>query len=226
MAGLNHDTAARLLGVSPGELESLVKAGSVRRSGRDDYALPVLIQDYIGHLKGERDRAEFAPKQADIAVHLDLSERSVREFLDASGIDHKQVSLSDIRIAYVRRQREIASGRATIEGGLELAAERAGLAKAQRERIEMQNAVTRRELAPVILIEEVLAKAGGKVAGILDAIPGMIKRRVPSLTSDDLDLIAGEVAKARNIAAAIRLDDLIDEAQEKPEAPELDEVIE
>lgn len=96
-----------------------------------------------------------------------------------------------------------------------MAAERAGLAKAQRERIEMQNAVTRRELAPVVLIEEVLAKAGSRVAGILDAIPGMIKRRVHSLTSGDIDLIAGEVARARNVAAAISLDDLLDEVQQE-----------
>ena len=160
-----------------------------------------------------------------IAEHLDLSQGAVSQWMERLSIDWKNSSLDQIRVEYIRGLREQAAGRATA-GDSGLATERALLAREQRDRIAMQNAVTRRELAPVILIEEVLAKAGGKVAGILDAIPGMIKRRVPSLTSDDLDLIAGEVAKARNIAAAIRLDDLIDEAQEKPEAPELDEVIE
>jgi phage terminase Nu1 subunit (DNA packaging protein) len=74
----------------------------------------------------------------------------------------------------------------------------------------MQNAVTRGELAPVALIEEVLTKAASKVAGVLDAIPGMIRRRVPLLTADDIDLIAGEVAKARNTVAAMSLADLDD----------------
>lgn len=74
----------------------------------------------------------------------------------------------------------------------------------------MQNAVTRGELAPVILIEEVLTKAASKTAGILDAIPGMIRRRVPQLTADDIDLIAGEVAKARNTVARMSLADLAD----------------
>ena len=75
----------------------------------------------------------------------------------------------------------------------------------------MQNAVTRRELAPVVLIEEVLTRAGSRVSGILDAIPGMIRRRVVGLSSSDIELIAVEVARARNIAAAISLDDLFDE---------------
>ncbi len=46
----------------------------------------------------------------------------------------------------------------------------------------------------------------------------MIKRRVHSLTSGDIDLIAGEVARARNVAASISLDDLRDEVlQESPD---------
>lgn len=127
------------------------------------------------------------------------------------GIDWKAATLNEIRVAYIRRLREQAAGRATT-GDLDLASERAALAKAQRERIEMQNAVTRGELAPVILIEEVLTKAASKTAGILDAIPGMVRRRVPQLTSEDIDLIAGEVAKARNTVAAMSLADLKDDA--------------
>lgn len=204
---INHDTAARLIGVTPAALDALVKAGAVRRADRNAYTLPVLVQDYIGHLKAENDRRELGPKQTDIAAHIDLSERALREFLDDAGIDHKLASLSEIRVAYIRRLREQAAGRAAV-GDLDLAGERAALAKAQRERIEMQNAVTRGELAPVVLIEEVLTKAASKTAGLLDAIPGMIRRRVPLLTADDIGLIAGEVAKARNMVAAMSLADL------------------
>ena len=132
------------------------------------------------------------------------------QWLDRLGIDWKSAGLDEIRVAYIRELREQAAGRAAA-GDLDLATERAGLAKAQRERIEMQNAVTRRELAPVVLIEEVLTKAASKTAGILDAIPGMIRRRVPILTADDIGLIAGEVAKARNMVAAMSLADLKDD---------------
>lgn len=149
-------------------------------------------------------------KQADFGALVGISRQAVGD-LQARGIIEPGMSGSEALLAYCGHLRIVAAGRLA-SGDLDLAEERAGLAKAQRERVEMQNAVTRRELAPVILIEEVLAKAGSKVAGILDAIPGMVKRRVSSLPADVLDMISGEVARARNIAAALRLDDILDDA--------------
>lgn len=219
---INHDTAARLLGLAPGELEALVKVGAVRRPDRNAYHLPVLVQDYIGHIKTERERRELSPKQIEIAAHLDMSDRAVREFLEAAGIDHKLATLSEIRVAYIRRQREVAAGRAAT-GDLDLATERAALARAQREKIEMQNAVTRAELAPVSLIEEILTAAASKIAGVLDAIPGMVRRRAPQLSADEIDLIAGEIAKARNTVAGLSLDDIRPVAEyPEPEAEDAD----
>ncbi len=145
--------------------------------------------------------------QKKISEHLDMSQAAVSLLMAELGIDWKAASMDEIRVAYIRRLREQAAGRAT-NGELDLATERAGLAKAQRERIEMQNAVTRGELAAVSLIEEVLTKAAGKVAGILDAIPGMVRRRVPGLGATDIELIAGEIARARNTVAAMSLADL------------------
>lgn len=156
--------------------------------------------------------------QQDIAEHLDLSQPAVSGLMEQLGIDWKSSDLSVIRVAYIRRLREQAAGRGGEAVG-ELAAERARLAKEQADKVAMQNAVTRGELAPVALLEEVLTKAASKVAGVLDAIPGMIRRRVPLLTADDIDLIAGEVAKARNTVAAMSLADLNERAEE-PEAPE------
>nr|WP_299067004.1 terminase small subunit [Accumulibacter sp.] len=138
------------------------------------------------------------------------------------GIDWRAVTLDVVRIGYIRHLREIAAGRAT-DGSLDLATERAMLARSQRERIDLANAVTRRELAPVVLIEQVLAKAGSKVAGILDGIPGMIKRRVATLTSAEIALITAEIARARNIAAAIRLEDLADNAPANGDEGDTDE---
>lgn len=162
--------------------------------------------------------------QQGIAEHLDLSQSAVSQWLDRLGINWKVATLDEIRVAYIRELREQAAGRAAA-GDLDLATERAGLAKAQREKIEMQNAVTRRELAPVVLIEEVLAKAGAKVAGILDAIPGMLKRRCVALTSDDIDMVAAEIARARNLAASVSLDDLRDDTPAAEDDPVVLEVI-
>lgn len=106
---------------------------------------------------------------------------------------------------YCAHLREQAAGRAAA-GDLDLAAERAALARAQRERIEMQNAVTRRELAPVARLEMALATMGRKVAAVLEAIPGDIKRRSNKLSAEDIEIITGEIVRARNVAATQQLD--------------------
>lgn len=145
--------------------------------------------------------------QEAIAKHLDLSDRSVREFLTVANMDHKVSTLAEIRIAYIRRLREMAAGRAGGGGGLDLVTERARLAKEQADKIAKQNKVTDRELAPVTLIEEVLAKVGRQIAGVLESIPVQLKRR-SSLSGDDLDYITAEIVKARNLAAAIKVEAL------------------
>jgi phage terminase Nu1 subunit (DNA packaging protein) len=145
--------------------------------------------------------------QRTIADHLDLSQQAVSQIMDEMGINWKSATLKQVRVAYIRRLREQAAGRAA-SGDLDLAGERARLAKEQADRVAMQNAVTRAELAPVALIEQVLFAAASKVAGIFDGIPGLVRRRVPRLTRDELDLIAGEIAKARNMVASMSLADL------------------
>lgn len=122
-------------------------------------------------------------------------------------------SLHDWCLAYAGHLREVAAGRMA-EGGIDLATERARLAKEQADRIAMQNAISRNELAPVYLLEEVLAKAGTRVARILDTIPGVIKRREPSLSAETIAAIAGDIAKVRNLAASMTLADLRDEEPE------------
>lgn len=215
--GITHNAAANLLALAPSELERLVMAGRIRRNDKNSYSVPVLVQDYCAHLQVQSSSSELHPKQAEVASHLDLSDRSVRELESKLNLPN-DYTLAAFRIAYVRHLREIAAGRSAI-GDLDLATERAGLAKEQKERVAMQNAVTRRELAPVILIEQVLAKAGSKVAGILDAIPGMIRRRNPNLSAADLTVISSEIARARNIAAAVRLEDLRADVPEELNSP-------
>ncbi len=158
---------------------------------------------------------------------IDIDKQATqRQFADMIGVSESAVSgmaREGVIVAgqpigswlkdYCARLREQAAGRAAT-GDLDLAGERARLAKEQADKIAMQNAITRSELAPVILIEEVLSKAASKISGVFDAIPGMVKRRVPNLRSEDIDLIAGEVAKARNIVAAMSLADINDDSDE------------
>jgi phage terminase Nu1 subunit (DNA packaging protein) len=156
------------------------------------------------------------PTQKTIADHLDLSQQAVSGLCADIGIDWRAVTLDEIRVLYIRRLREQAAGREAA-GDLDLATERARLAKEQADKIAMQNAIARNELAPVDLIEEALAKAGTRAARILDTIPGLIKRREPSLSAETIKAIEKEIAKVRNIAASITLADLHGEEQIEPQ---------
>jgi len=204
MSTINHDTAARLLGITPGELEALVKEGAVRRQGREAYMLPVLVGDYCKHLRELPALIARAPKQAEIAEHLDLSERAVRDVLEEQGLNHKQSTLDQIRVAYIRHLREIAAGRGGSDG-VELVKERALLAREMRIAKAMQNAERRAELAPVAVLEQVLASTGAKIGKILATIKGEIRRRFPQLTSADLVAVDEVVSKAMAQAAGLSL---------------------
>lgn len=144
--------------------------------------------------------------QEEFAELVGISQPAV-SMLAARGILAPGSSLGDWLLAYCEHLRGIAAGRGG-DGGLELAAERAALAREQREKIAMQNAVTRRELAPARLIEEILARTASRVARVLDTIPGEVRRRLPSASADDIQAVAGIVAKARNVIAALRRADL------------------
>ncbi|EPG2416644.1 terminase small subunit [Stenotrophomonas maltophilia] len=110
-------------------------------------------------------------------------------------------------LAYCDHLREVAAGRGG-EAGKDLTAERARLAREQADRLAMQNAVTRGELAPAHLMEQVLSKVGARAGRILETIPGTLRRRLPQLKAADVEVVAQIVAKARNLAASMRLADV------------------
>jgi len=120
-------------------------------------------------------------------------------------------ALCDWLLSYCEHLREIAAGRASTDDGINLVTERALLAREQRDKIAMQNAVTRKELSPTPLLEEVLSRAAARACPLLDTIPGELRRRVAGLDADALDVVAGIVAKARNTIRSISLDDLLED---------------
>lgn len=156
--------------------------------------------------------------QKEIGEHLDLDQSQVSRLCQELAIDWKTAGLDPIRIAYIQRLREQAAGRATA-GDLDLATERARLAREQADKVAMQNAVTRGELTPTVLLEQVLAGTASRIAGILDAIPGLVKRRVPELKVTDIEAIAAEIIKVRNTVAAMSLSDVIPDTGEESIEP-------
>jgi phage terminase Nu1 subunit (DNA packaging protein) len=77
--------------------------------------------------------------------------------------------------------------------------------KAEADKIELANEVTRREQAPVALLEWALASLSEQISSVLDAIPGRIKKRVPHLKANELAIIEHEVTKCRNAGAKTKL---------------------
>lgn len=199
---LDIDAAANLLGVPPKDLQKLVRDGVIQRT--DGRFHPVkLVRSYIEHVKAAGERAQYLT-QNEAAQRLDMSERNFREVCQHMDIDHKKTRFDDVVIAYVRDLREKAAGRATA-GVLDLAAERARLAAEQADKIAFQNRVTRREYAPVSVIEESLASVGRQIAGIMEAIPVKLKRST-NMTAEQLEQVERDLAEARNLAAVVKPD--------------------
>jgi phage terminase Nu1 subunit (DNA packaging protein) len=101
-------------------------------------------------------------------------------------------------LAYCENLREQAAGRKT-----DLATERAGLAREQKfiKRIEKLQKLG--EWAPIANLTLVLSRVTGQMASVFDGIPGALKRTFPDMTADQLNLIRGELNKARNLLVSV-----------------------
>lgn len=211
---IGHDAASALLQVAPDQLQRLVASGVVRRAAPGKYVPAQLIRDYIAWLHAEPERRDRSPTQAEIAEHLDMSDRNLRDVLQALDLDHKQVSLSALRVAYIRRLREQAAGRSGSEaGGLDLVQERAALAREQRIGQAIKNGVARKEYGPVGLLADVLGTAASAVVDRFDHLEGVLAKSCPDLAEEAKTAVLTVIADARNewIRATAKLvDDAVD----------------
>jgi phage terminase Nu1 subunit (DNA packaging protein) len=142
-----------------------------------------------------------------------VSQPVVSELLSRGVLQAGQPAATWLR-AYTKHLREQAAGRGA-DG--ELARERARLAREQADRVAMDNAVNRRELAPVSVLELVLAKMAGDVGSLLQGLVPRVRRRV-DLPGEALRILDEEVTKARNRAAAMTLADADEEPEVEDEA--------
>jgi len=86
---------------------------------------------------------------------------------------------------------------------LDANAEKARLNKEQADAAAIKNAVTRKELAPVSILEKAAADAAAQIGSVLDSIPVKLKNRVPGMTATGMEMIKTEIARAKNAAASI-----------------------
>lgn len=194
---ITADAAAQILRLSPGDLTKLVNEGVIPRVAPGQFHPGAIIAAYIEHLRAEPERRERTQSQAEIAAHLDISDRRLRELLAEWGISHKQATLSDIRLRYIRKLREEAAGRQSKAENIDLVEERALLAREQRIRLERANALDRGETAPIGVLTDILATASAAVSDRLDALPAAIMRAQPDLPPAVRSAIETTVHKAR-----------------------------
>lgn len=71
-------------------------------------------------------------RQIDIAEHLDMSERRLRDILKSLNLDHRENSLDEIRVAYIQDLRAKAAGTMS-DDGFDLVKERVLTERVDRE---------------------------------------------------------------------------------------------
>lgn len=82
-----------------------------------------------------------------------MTPQAAGDFCRAAGLDHRAMSLDEIRVAYLRRLREKAAGRSS-DGEFDLTTERARLAHHQANIAALDEDVKRKTLIPADLVKQ------------------------------------------------------------------------
>jgi phage terminase Nu1 subunit (DNA packaging protein) len=137
-------------------------------------------------------------RQADFGALVGITQPAVSDLVSRGVLEDGQ-PLRKWLLAYCGRLREQAAGRmGATEGGLDLAQERAALARSQREGIDLKNAVLRGDYAAVELLSETLATASQAVAERFEHLPGEVRKACPDLPPAAADQVMAVIASARN----------------------------
>lgn len=150
------------------------------------------------------DLEQWKATQAEFGDLVGMSQQNVSA-LTARGVLVPGDSVAVWLLAYCGSLRDAAAGR---DADSPLATERARLASAQAERVEMANLVMRKQMAPASLLEEVLAAIARQIATRLNAIVPRLRVRCPNLPVEALRLIEEEIVNARVLAANSSLNDV------------------
>ncbi len=136
--------------------------------------------------------------QAGFGAAVGISQQAVSELVRA-GVLVDGATAAEWLLAYCHRLREQAAGRMGADAsGLDLVQERAALARAQREGIEIKNATLRGEFASVQLLAQVLANASQAVAERFDHLKAEVRLACPDLPPEATDRVLTVIAAARN----------------------------
>lgn len=152
-----------------------------------------------GSVTGKND-SEVATSE--LADWLGVTERAISDYarkgIIARSAPGKFMLRESVR-AVTTHLREAASARGG--GTATLTAQRERIARGQADKLEMQNAATRRELLPAKLVADEWASILRLVRSRMLATPSRIQQQLGHLSAHDLDIIDREIRDALEEAA-------------------------
>jgi len=126
---------------------------------------------------------------AEAAAHIFLGERRFYELLDDGVITRRPAGeylLDDVRKEYIAHIRKVAAGRGA-DANIDLATERANLARQQTEAAALKNAVARGELVSIEEVGRQLEAEYGVVRQRLLGIPGLLAAALVGLDAASIE---------------------------------------
>lgn len=124
--------------------------------------------------------------QQQIAEHLDLSQKSVSEFLNKLGLDWRAASLDEIRVAYIWNLRDLADGHGSDGGNLVM--ERVLTERVDRELKEFALAEKKAQLVSRSQLDPELRKMVRSFRADLRKFDIELKSEIDALYSIDVNV--------------------------------------
>jgi len=131
-----------------------------------------------------------------LAVELRRDKRTIATIIEEGGV---QPCRKTVKHKWYRMAEFVGAMLGTEE--LDLQQEKAKLAVEQTRRIKLQNDIEEGNYASFDDLSEALDSACKIITSHLEALPLTLKKRNPTLTGKDIELIRKEIAKCRNAAA-------------------------
>lgn len=138
--------------------------------------------------------------QAAFGALVGVTQQAVSDLM-ARGVIQMGQPAGTWLLAYCEHLRQVAAGR---DPDGQLAEQRTRLAREQADRVALQNAVQRKEYAPVVLLEEVVANGMRQAASQLDSFLPEVLRRFPYLAGEPARFMEHKLTSVRDQMASTR----------------------
>lgn len=150
--------------------------------------------------------------QSEIANHIDLSDRQIRNLLKDGVIPGSKgnggLDIDSCRVAYIRYLRGLGSGQIGEEGkDYDLTKQKAMLTAEQLREKKRENDIADNLVAPISIITNALQNVGKQMVALLEALPLEMKRANPKLTGHDIMMVKKSISKCCDAISRIQIKD-------------------